>query len=208
MRFSRDGERLIVDLEPPGDNDPSDTFDPTAGRVEVWDWRDGEIVTTIDVLPWVAVPSPTSDLVAISPHIQARDQSLKVWNTVTGQPVATLAGHTGAVYDMAFSADGTRLATAGGDGTIRIWDPESGAHLLTLDGHIGAIVSGRVQPRRHAARHGRHGRHRPGLGARPRRVGRDRRAARHPRLHRRRMRALPADAVLQMTRPAVGFAAT
>ena len=41
VRFSRDGERLIVDLEPPGDNDLSDIFDPTAGRVEVWDWRDG-----------------------------------------------------------------------------------------------------------------------------------------------------------------------
>ena len=145
-RFNRDGERLIVDLEPPGGYDPSDPFDPTAGRVEVWDWRDGEIVTTIDVLPWVAVPSPTSDLVAISPHIQARDQSLKIWNTVTGQPVATLAGHTGAVHDIAFSADGTRLATAGGDGTIRIWDPESGAHLLTLDGHIGAIVSVAFNP--------------------------------------------------------------
>ena len=145
-RFNRDGERLIVDLEPPRGYDPSDTFDPTVGRVEIWDWRDGEIVTTIDVLPWIAVPSPTSDLVAISPNIRARDQSLKIWNTVTGQPVATLAGHTGAVHDIAFSADGTRLATAGGDGTIRIWDPESGARLLTLDGHIGAIVSVAFNP--------------------------------------------------------------
>ncbi len=97
-------------------------------------------MTTIDVLPWIAVPSPTADLVAIGPHTAARDQSLKLWDTVTGQPVATLAGHTGAVYDVAFSADGTRLATAGADGTIRLWDPTSGAHVLTLDGHIGAIV--------------------------------------------------------------------
>ena len=103
-------------------------------------------MTTIDVLPWIAVPSPTADLVAIGPHTAARDQSLKLWDAVTGQPVATLAGHTGAVYDVAFSADGTRLATAGADGTIRLWDPESGAHLLTLDGHIGAIVSVAFNP--------------------------------------------------------------
>ena len=66
-RFTRDGQELIVDLEPPGGFDVTDAYDPTVGRVEIWDWRDGEIVTTIDVLPYTAVPSPTSDLVAITP---------------------------------------------------------------------------------------------------------------------------------------------
>ena len=41
---------------------------------------------------------------------------------------------------LAFSADGSRLATASQDGTVRIWDPTSGEQLLVLRGH-GALVS-------------------------------------------------------------------
>ena len=205
VRFSRDGERLIVDLEPPGDNDPSDTFDPTAGRVEVWDWRDGEIVTTIDVLPWFAVPSPTSDLVAISPHIQARDQSLKI----VEHGHRSAGGNARRAHRRGLRHGLQRRRNPPGNRRWRRHDPHLGPRIRrpppdTRRPHRRDRLR-RVQPRRHAARHSRHGRHRPGLGTRPRRAGRHRRAARHPRLHRRRMRALPADAVLQMTRPAVGF---
>jgi WD40 repeat protein len=35
--------------------------------------------------------------------------------------VARLTGHTGAIFGLAFSADGRRLATASLDGTIRVW---------------------------------------------------------------------------------------
>ncbi len=35
-------------------------------------------------------------------------------------------GHQGAVIELMFNDDGTRIASAGADGTIRIWDAESG----------------------------------------------------------------------------------
>ena len=44
-----------------------------------------------------------------------------------GQEVARLEGHTNYVFSLAFSPDGTSLASGSGDGTVRIWDTESPA---------------------------------------------------------------------------------
>jgi WD40 repeat protein/DNA-binding SARP family transcriptional activator len=47
----------------------------------------------------------------------------------------TLRGHTSDVWDVAYSPDGARLATASFDGTAKIWDSETGQELYSLEGH-------------------------------------------------------------------------
>ncbi|MBC7274815.1 MAG: hypothetical protein H5T76_39955, partial [Streptomyces sp.] len=51
----------------------------------------------------------------------------------------TLTGSTAAVRTLAFSPDGTLLATAGDDQCVRLWNPATGACQRTLTGHEGRI---------------------------------------------------------------------
>jgi WD40 repeat protein len=49
-----------------------------------------------------------------------------------GRLLATLQGHTRAVFGIALSADGRLLASGGLDGTVRLWEMSSGASLRIM----------------------------------------------------------------------------
>ena len=56
--------------------------------------------------------------------------------------------HTSAVISVAFSPDGSRLASAGGssDCTVRLWDVKSANLLRTLTGHASVVYSVAFSP--------------------------------------------------------------
>ena len=70
------------------------------------------------------------------------DYTILLWDVDSGERIATLEGHTGgpwgAISAMAFSLDGTRLASASFDtesfeGTmLLLWDVDSGERIATL----------------------------------------------------------------------------
>jgi WD40 repeat protein/serine/threonine protein kinase len=53
----------------------------------------------------------------------------------------TLRGHTGVVGSVAFSPDGSRLASASSDRTIKLWDAANGRELRTFKGHDARVQS-------------------------------------------------------------------
>lgn len=46
-----------------------------------------------------------------------------------------IPAHRGPIYDTEFSRDGTRIVTAGLDGTVRVWDARTGAEVRAFPGH-------------------------------------------------------------------------
>lgn len=47
-----------------------------------------------------------------------------------------LGGHEGSIYSVAFSRDGKRLLTAGGDNSVRLWDAETGELIRSFEGNV------------------------------------------------------------------------
>jgi WD40 repeat protein len=69
------------------------------------------------------------------------DNTVKIWDTSSGECLQTLEGHSSGVHSVAFSHNSARLASASRDYTVKIWDTSSGECLQTLEGHSSVVYS-------------------------------------------------------------------
>ncbi|RYO99933.1 hypothetical protein DL765_010917 [Monosporascus sp. GIB2] len=60
--------------------------------------------------------------------------------------LSTLEGHCNDVYSVAFSPDGSRLASGSSDRTVKVWDAATGACLSTFEGHCSEVYSVAFSP--------------------------------------------------------------
>jgi len=74
------------------------------------------------------------------------DQTLRIWNSQTGQRLLTLKGHESPVNDCAISSDGRFIVSASDDQTLKIWDAQTGQCLQTLVGHEGSVRGCCISP--------------------------------------------------------------
>src|SRR5262249_37745751 len=68
------------------------------------------------------------------------DDTVRVWDAITGEEVLILRGHTDNVNDVEFSPDGRTLASASDDKTVKLWDVGTG-QPRTLIGHTEGVTS-------------------------------------------------------------------
>jgi len=74
-----------------------------------------------------------NDLFAIS---CSYDNTIRLWNTETGQPIKVLEGHAGPVYSLSISTNNALLSSTGADG-IRLWRTDTWDTIGILEENLG-----------------------------------------------------------------------
>ncbi len=85
----------------------------------------------VEAIAW----SPDSRFIASGSY----DQTVQIWDAVSGIPYSTYRGHHDKLRYVAYSLDGALIASSSDDQTVQIWEAATGKHLLTYKGHTGAV---------------------------------------------------------------------
>lgn len=96
--------------------------------------------------------SPNGDFLAVG----GDDKNIYIFDTSTWSLVKTLVGHKGSVLTLAWSHDGTILASGSGtdkvamhnipENLIKIWDSSTGEVIANLEGHLDGVMNIKWSP--------------------------------------------------------------
>ncbi|KAI9893633.1 MAG: hypothetical protein M1814_006429 [Vezdaea aestivalis] len=76
----------------------------------------------------------------------SEDETIRLWDTATGDTLQILKGHSDWVNSVVFSPDGRVIASGSRDNTIRLWDIVTGDILQILKGHSDFVYSVAFSP--------------------------------------------------------------
>ena len=90
--------------------------------------EDATLIRSFEIQPGPIIAlafSPDGERIAVG----GAGAEVQVYNTETGERVATITGHEAGIYAVAFHPNGQRLAVAGFDGWVRLYELDSGKLL-------------------------------------------------------------------------------
>jgi WD40 repeat protein/tRNA A-37 threonylcarbamoyl transferase component Bud32/tetratricopeptide (TPR) repeat protein len=128
LAFSADGKCLVT-CSGKVNLDPRQRPGTGTGHVTVWDTEGREVVSFRIPVPSTVALSPDGRRLA-APLMAS--SVVTIWDVLSGKQLFKLEGHTSYVMAVAYSPDGSRLATAGADGAVKLWDSSSGQEVFSV----------------------------------------------------------------------------
>ena len=107
-------------------------------RVRLWDVATGNLINTLEGGGNSVAFSLGGTILASAGGWRNR---IRLWDVATGSLINTLEEHTDRVLSVAFSPDGSTLASGSQDNTVRLWDVATGNLTNTLEEHTGRVES-------------------------------------------------------------------
>ena len=131
------------------------------GKIQLWSTITGEKLSTLSGHGGTLLSATVDKILGRSPvsedsnHVFAlefspdgtrlasgsKDKTVRLWDTDTGDELATLRKHTGWTNVLAFSPNGKRLASGSTDKRVHLWDTGTGELITTLTGHLNSIAA-------------------------------------------------------------------
>jgi mono/diheme cytochrome c family protein len=109
-------------------------------EVKLWD-AEGNLVWTVstNLKDRITALRFAGDRLIVADGGASQPGWLRLLSVKDGELGAKWEAHADTIYDVRLSPDGTKLATAGGDGFVKIWTLDSHKEIARIEAHVGAV---------------------------------------------------------------------